>query len=61
MSKAPFPWPSTCPARKIYAMASSARMKQFESQLQQKNATLSIVYNKNHEEFSQNHDMGKEI
>jgi len=30
-------------------------MKQFKSQLQQKNATVSIGYNRNHEVMSQSH------
>ena len=37
-------------------MADSKRMKQFGSQLQQKNATVSIGCNRNHEKFSQNHE-----
>ena len=56
MYKDPVSWPSTCPTCEISAMANSARVKQFESQLQQKNATFPVGYSRNHKEFSQNHE-----
>jgi len=37
-------------------MANSARVKQLGSQLQQKNVVVSVGYNRNHEEFSQNQE-----